>query len=200
MFNYAYRKYATKITFEYTKQVERGPAVYLSGLREKYFGENFLNASTCFEDTLSTGKSSCVSSRSQFIFYDPVKTKDSENLFPNKFQLQRATHEEGLNHIARYVESFESRSNEIWLVFRYEGISLSKLMYTVDEAYDTADDQRSEQVKDVQILRPSKWWHWLKTTEEGQQEMRNLVWQLVCLQCWFHGYCSAILFNCLFEI
>ncbi|XP_054801635.1 uncharacterized protein LOC129305686 isoform X2 [Prosopis cineraria] len=170
--------------------VERGAAVYLSGLREKYFGEVFLNASMCFEDLLSAGNSNRVSQKAQFRSYGQLKTNDSmlhyirnswgsENSFANKVHLQKAIHEDGLNHIARYVESFESQSNEFWLVFHYEGISLSKLMYTVEEAYDTADSERSEQVKHVQILRPSKWWHWLKTTEEGQQEMRNIIWQLL---------------------
>lgn len=92
-----------------------------------------------------------------------------------------------MNHIARYVESFESRSNEIWLVFNYEGVSLSKLIYTVEDASDSSEKERPEQVKHVQILRPSKWWHWMKTTEEGQEEMRNLIWQLVCVQCRFCG-------------
>lgn len=167
-----------EITLKCTKQVERGSAVYLSGLREKYFGEIFLNASTCYEDLLSAGKSNCVLETSQF---------GSENSFPNKFRLQRVIYEEGLNHIARYVESFESRSNEIWLVFSYEGLSLSKLLYTVEDKNGTTEKERLEQVKQVQILRPSKWWHWLKTTEEGQEEMRNLIWQLVCLQCRFCG-------------
>uniref|UniRef100_A0A0R0L7A2 PPM-type phosphatase domain-containing protein n=1 Tax=Glycine max TaxID=3847 RepID=A0A0R0L7A2_SOYBN len=150
--------------------VERGSAVYLSGLREKYFGEIFLNASTCFEDPLSAGKSNCVLETSQF---------GPEKSFPNKFRLQRTTYEEGLNHIARYVESFESQANEIWLVFSYEGLSLSKLLYAVEDAYGTAEKERLEQAKHVQILRPSKWWHWLKTAEEGQAEMRNLIWQLL---------------------
>ena len=159
--------------------MERGSAVYLSGLREKYFGEIFLNASTCFEDPLSAGKSNCVLETSQF---------GPEKSFPNKFRLQRTTYEEGLNHIARYVESFESQANEIWLVFSYEGLSLSKLLYAVEDAYGTAEKERLEQAKHVQILRPSKWWHWLKTAEEGQAEMRNLIWQLVCLTCRFCGY------------
>ncbi|KAE9589184.1 hypothetical protein Lal_00000408 [Lupinus albus] len=149
--------------------VERGSAVYLSGLREKHFGEIFLNASICFEDLLSAGKSKCVLETSQF---------GSENSFPNKFGHQRAIHEEGLRHIARYVESFESRSNEIWLVFSYEGLSLSKLLYTVEDA-KTVENEKNEEAEHAQILRPSKWWHWLKTTEEGQEEMRNLIWQLL---------------------
>lgn len=150
--------------------MEKGSAVYLSGLREKYFGEVFLNASTCFEDPLSIGKSNCVLESSH------------ENSFSNKFRPQRTLYEEGLNHIARYVESFESQANEIWLVFSFEGVSLSKLLYSMEDAYDTTDQERLEQAKQAQILRPSKWWHWLKTTEEGQTEMRNLIWQLVCLK------------------
>ncbi|KAL2323517.1 hypothetical protein Fmac_027896 [Flemingia macrophylla] len=150
--------------------VEKGSTVYLSGLREKYFGEIFLNASTCFEDPLSAGKSNCVLEASQF---------GPENSFPNKFWLQRTTYEEGLNHIARYVESFESQANEIWLVFSFEGVSLSKLLYAGKDVNGTSDKERLEQGKHVQILHPSKWWHWLKTTEEGQAEMRNLLWQLL---------------------
>ncbi|CAK8571876.1 unnamed protein product [Lathyrus sativus] len=150
--------------------VEKGSAVYLSGLREKYFGEIFLNASMCYEDVLLGGKSNCVFETSQY---------DSEYSFQDKFRLHGAIYEEGLNHIARYVESFESRSNEIWLVFSYEGVSLSKLLYTVEDANNTAEKERLEQVKQVQILHPSKWWRWLKTTKEGQEEMRNLIWQLL---------------------
>lgn len=91
-----------------------------------------------------------------------------------------ASYEEGLNHIARYVESFESRSNEIWLVFHHEGVSLSKLLYTAEEVVTDAEKERSEHGKRVQILRPSRWWHWLRTTEAGLEEFRNIIWQLVC--------------------
>ncbi|XP_030946649.1 uncharacterized protein LOC115971098 isoform X1 [Quercus lobata] len=161
--------------------VERGTAVYLSGLREKYFGEVFSNASKSLGGLLSNS----VVEESHVGFTDLIEANEPmihENTwsFENEFlndRLQRAILEEGLNHIARYVESFESRSNEIWLVFRHEGISLSKLMYTVEDVDDNADGV--EQVKRVQILRPSKWWHWLKTTEAGQEEMRNLIWQLL---------------------
>lgn len=171
--------------------MERGPAVYLSGLREKYFGEVFLNASKCLGGLLSAGISNSVVEESGVGLSDLLETTKSMvhqnpwsfgNVLPNKFRLKRATKEEGLNHIARYVESFESRSNEIWLVFHHEGVSLSKLMYTVEDVDNHADGERVEQVKHVQILRPSKWWHWLKTTEAGQEEMRSLMWQLVRLQ------------------
>lgn len=161
--------------------VEKGATVYLSGLREKYFGEVFLNASECLSSLVSAGISNSVVEESGVGLSDRLESKEStihENTwsFENVF-LQRATNEEGLNHIARYVESFESRSNEIWLVFRHEGVSLSKLMYSVEDADDNAD--KIGKVKHVQMLHPSKWWHWLKTTEAGQEEMRNLIWQLL---------------------
>ncbi|ONH93502.1 hypothetical protein PRUPE_8G235000 [Prunus persica] len=167
--------------------VEKGAAVYLSGLREKYFGEIFMNASNRLGGSLSAGISTSVLNESQFDFYGLVETTDptayatgnswtSENLFEEKFH--GGFYEEGLNHIARYVESFESQANEIWLVFRYEGVSLSKLMYTVEEETN-ADEERAEKVNHVQMLCPSKWWHWLKTTKAGQEQMRSLIWQLL---------------------
>uniref|UniRef100_A0A0A0LLR7 PPM-type phosphatase domain-containing protein n=1 Tax=Cucumis sativus TaxID=3659 RepID=A0A0A0LLR7_CUCSA len=55
------------------------------------------------------------------------------------------------------------------------GTSLSKLMYSIENA----DEEKVEQKNHVQILRPSKWWHWLKTTEAGQAEMKNLIRQLL---------------------
>ncbi|PWA65453.1 protein phosphatase 2C family protein [Artemisia annua] len=142
--------------------VERGNTVYLSGIREKYFGELFLNASTylggaqVIEDSWKT---SHMSSR---------RTKQS-----------RVDYEEGLKHIARYIESFESKLNEIWLVFRHEGISLSKLLYTADEIGSSDGTTNDDHIKHVRILHSSKWWRWLKTTKAGQDEMRNLIWQLL---------------------
>ncbi|CAK7346523.1 unnamed protein product [Dovyalis caffra] len=168
--------------------VERGAAVYLSGLREKYFGEVFLNASRCLGDLRSDGiKTSLFDEMCSD--YDLLETNESvyglgnswnfENTFLNKFRTSKAVFEEGLNHIARYVESFESRSNEIWLVFHHEGVSLSKLIYTVEEVENISDREKVEEVKRVEVLQPSKWWHWLKTTKAGNEEMRNLIWQLL---------------------
>lgn len=172
--------------------MERGAAVYLSGLREKYFGELFLNASRRLGCLLSDGTSAPLLEELETDFDDLLESNESfygswnswnfENIFPNKFRLQRASFEEGLNHIARYVESFESRSNEIWLVFYHEGVSLSKIMYTVEEIENKSEKEKIEEVIRVQVLHPSKWWHWLKTTEAGKEEMRNLIWQLVCLE------------------
>ncbi|KAL1825969.1 hypothetical protein DCAR_0314168 [Daucus carota subsp. sativus] len=164
--------------------VERGNAVYLSGLREKHFGEVFYNASTVLGSAIIEDS---VLTESESNLFDMLITNDSaaqeteftwstKNTFPEKDSQQKDAFEEGLNHIARYVESFESRSNEIWLVFRHEGISLSKLMYTVEEV---ENDSADEQVTRVQLLHPSEWWHWLKTTEAGQEEMRNLIRQLL---------------------
>lgn len=166
--------------------VERGASVYLSGLREKYFGEVFLNASRNLGSFPSGEVSEPSLEESQSGYGDTLDanlelgiTVSPENIYLNKSGFHGAASEEGLNHIARYVESFESRSNEIWLVFHYEGMSLSKLMYTMEEAVHNAAEERVEEVKQVRVLRPSKWWHWLRTTEEGQEEMRDLIWQLL---------------------
>lgn len=173
------------------EQVERGIAAYLSGLREKYFGEVFLNASNSLQGSSSSGEPDFVWKISQCNAHGftnvnkSVKQDIEEPLSPEELifrekRLHGAAYEEGLNHIARYIESFESQSNEIWLVFRHEGISLSKLLYTAEEVVSDAEKERKEHGKRVQILRPSKWWHWLKTTEAGQEEFRNIIWQLVC--------------------
>lgn len=171
--------------------MERGAPVYLSGLREKYFGEVFLNASRCIQSVLSAGTSKPFFEAVRSSFPDMLEingsaipkrgnTWSSEADFFHKLHFSRAASEEGLNHIARYIESFESKSNEIWLVFHYEGISLSKLIYTVEESKNNAAEENAE-IKSVRILHPSKWWYWLKTTEEGQEEMRSIIWQLVYL-------------------
>ncbi|KAL8170302.1 hypothetical protein V2J09_022106 [Rumex salicifolius] len=165
--------------------VERGTAVYLSGLREKYFGEIFSNASAYWRVASSSGLPNSLFPESIPNLYDvykreketPVETEDREdfkNLNVDGNTTGGTHYEEGLNHVARYVESFESRSNEIWLVFRHEGFSLSKLMYTAEEV-----TSESEKAGNAQILSPSKWWHWLKTTKAGQEEMRYLVRQLL---------------------
>ncbi|XP_048499925.1 uncharacterized protein LOC104894555 isoform X3 [Beta vulgaris subsp. vulgaris] len=165
--------------------VERGSAVYLSGLREKYFGEIFLNASTSLGGFLPSKVSSSLFNDPGASLYghfetdiDNQENEDSEDLgqeFIHGNGTWTVIYEEGLNHIARYVESFESRSNEIWLVFRHEGISLSKLMYTTKDA----DEIPSERSGHARVLHPSKWWHWLKTTKAGQVGMQNIIWQLL---------------------
>lgn len=108
-----------------------------------------------------------------------------EHIPSRKERRPHVANEEGLKHIARYIESFESKSNEIWLVFRHEGISLSKLLYTADDIGSSDGDgttnENDDHVKHVRILHPSKWWRWLKTTKAGQEEMKNIIWQLVCL-------------------
>ncbi|XP_024013006.1 probable protein phosphatase 2C 51 isoform X2 [Eutrema salsugineum] len=136
--------------------VERGPTVYLSGLREKYFGELFRNAYNISVSSTAAQTSSSQSASSELDLS-----------------------EEGLKHIARYIEYFESRYNDIWLVFHHEGVSLSKLMYTVEEAENSSNGEKAEEASHVQILRPSKWWTWLKTTESGKEEMRRIIWQLL---------------------
>ncbi|KAK9051181.1 hypothetical protein SSX86_027807 [Deinandra increscens subsp. villosa] len=127
--------------------VERRNTAYLSGIREKYFGELFLDASSYSGGTLSV-----------------------KHPYPYPY-------EEGLKHIARYIESFGSKSKEIWLVFRHEGISLSKLLYTAD------DNGSSGATAYVTMLHPSKWWRWLKTTKAGEAEMKSLILQLDSGRC-----------------
>ncbi|RAL42159.1 hypothetical protein DM860_011942 [Cuscuta australis] len=169
--------------------VEKGATVYLSGLREKHFGELFLNASTLLGGPLSA-RGSCFSKdaypvpRGHLVESNLVGWKlnefwNAENTYVRRNEVMQSTYEEGLDHIARYVESFESRSNDIWLVFQHEGVSLSKILYTAEEVVSSSEGMGNEQVKNVQILHPSKWWHWLKTTEAGQEEMRILIWQLL---------------------
>ncbi|KAL3647831.1 hypothetical protein CASFOL_008799 [Castilleja foliolosa] len=166
--------------------VERGVGAYLSGLREKYFGEVFLNASSSLEGFSSSGEPGFAWKMShgfrnvnESIEQEIEEPPSPEDVMFREKVLHGAAYEEGLNHIARYVESFESRSNEIWLVYRHEGISLSKLLYTAEEVITDANKEKSERGKRVQILRPSRWWHWLKTTEAGQEEFRNLIRQLL---------------------
>lgn len=156
--------------------MEKGSAVYLSGLREKHFGEVFLKASISYRT--ESYESACVF---------PHKTQmkgvhESSNGYALKSCSYDAilSHEEGLRHIARYVESFESQSGEIWLVFHNEGISLSKLIYTVEEPTSINGNERDRKMINTPMLKPSSWWKWLKTSEAGKQEMRNIVWQLVC--------------------
>ncbi|XP_024981352.1 uncharacterized protein LOC112518051 isoform X1 [Cynara cardunculus var. scolymus] len=170
--------------------VERGNAVYLSGLREKYFGELFLNASAYLGGTLSVKDSGYPLKESCPYMYNLLRRNESaapeiedpwqpEHMFSRRKRQPRVAYEEGLQHIARYIESLESRSNEIWLVFRHEGISLSKLLYTADDMGSSSGSTNDDHIKHVRILHPSKWWHWLKTTEAGQEEMQNLIWQLL---------------------
>ncbi|KAI3806018.1 hypothetical protein L1987_21908 [Smallanthus sonchifolius] len=161
--------------------VERGNTVYLSGIREKYFGELFLNASSYLGGTLSVTDSYPYPYPYNLLRMDESVTPDHIPSASRKKRQPHVAYEEGLKHIARYIESFESKSNEIWLVFRHEGISLSKLLYTADDigSGDGTENENDDHIKHVRILHPSKWWRWLKTTEAGQEEMKSLIWQLL---------------------
>ncbi|WOK99236.1 hypothetical protein Cni_G07948 [Canna indica] len=165
--------------------VERGTNAYLSGLREKYFGELFLNASMSLGASVRESQTT-FSSDIQSDFFGLLQNKsytdevddifNTMNMHARNYKTTSINYEEGLKHIARYVESFESESKEIWLVFKNEGISLSKLIYTAEDA---TSDERDEKVRNFKVLHPSSWWHWLRTTEAGQKEMKNLIWQLL---------------------
>ncbi|XP_078173046.1 kinase superfamily protein isoform X2 [Carex rostrata] len=149
--------------------VERGNAAYISGIREKYFGELFSNASKSLD---------CLLVDEQYSGYNNIYNPSYN--FAVNYSKKVNEGEEGLKHIARFVESFVSKSNEIWLVFQNEGISLSKMVYTAEEMRDiTGDDKREEKAKYVKVVRPSKWWYWLRTTNEGQKQMRDLLYQLL---------------------
>ncbi|CAL4980383.1 unnamed protein product [Urochloa decumbens] len=146
--------------------VERGNAAYLSGLREKYFGELFSNATRTLE-----GLSMMESSSNIFSMNMPP---DPDILLERNMSVT----EESLKHVARFIESFESESREIWLVYQNEGRSLSKLIYTAEET-KLVTGNNNERVRHIQVLHPSKWWHWLRTTKAGQNQMQNLLWQLL---------------------
>lgn len=146
--------------------VERGNAAYLSGLREKYFGEIFSNASRTLEGLSRTESTSTAFS---------VDMQFSPHIFPER---NMSATEEPLKHVARFIESFESESKEIWLVYRNEGRSLSKLIYTAEET-KLVTGNNNERVRHIQVLHPSKWWYWLRTTKAGQKQMQNLLWQLL---------------------
>uniref|UniRef100_A0A0D9XTM4 protein-serine/threonine phosphatase n=1 Tax=Leersia perrieri TaxID=77586 RepID=A0A0D9XTM4_9ORYZ len=143
--------------------VERGRAAYLSGLREKYFGELFSNASRTLEALSRAETFTTVDTQ-----FDPQIFAESNTSFT----------EEPLKHIARFIESFESELKELWLVYKNEGRSLSKLIYTAEET-KLVTGNNNERVRHIQVLQPSKWWHWLRTTKAGQKQMQNLLWQLL---------------------
>ena len=160
--------YLSYLRLDSKLQVERGNAAYLSGLREKYFGELFSNASRTLEGLSRTESSSTIFSMDM--------PSDPDILLERNMSVT----EEPLKHVARFIESFESESREIWLVYQNEGRSLSKLIYTAEET-KLVTGNNNERVRHIQVLHPSKWWYWLRTTKAGQNQMQNLLRQLVCL-------------------
>eukprot|EP00850_Spirogloea_muscicola_P020367 SM000213S06832 [mRNA] locus=s213:120475:131093:- [translate_table: standard] len=79
--------------------------------------------------------------------------------------------ENGLSHIARYVESFtQSAGRDLWLVFRNEGQSLTKLLYTAPSSSSTGG---------LQLVRTSPTWQWLKTTAPGQEATKLIMRHLL---------------------
>lgn len=156
--------------------VERGYHAYLSGLREKHFGEIFLNAST----SLRSSEWKSLSKLKQF-FRLHIEDLDpfGEQVLDSVLEEENIEDEEGLKHIARYIESIETQAKEFWLVFQNEGQSLSKLIYTADDRHQNNEKEKSWTRENFQILQPSSWWHWLRQTEEGKEVMRSLIWQLL---------------------
>ncbi|KAI5068294.1 hypothetical protein GOP47_0016639 [Adiantum capillus-veneris] len=124
---------------------EKGDSVYLSGLRERYFGEVFVNA---------------------------MALRKSTNTNNHNTRAAQET-EDGLNHIARYIETIQGKQEgDFWLVFKNEGYPLSSMLYTTDT---TIEKDKGH----VRVLEPSNWWRWLKSTKDGRREMRNLLHQLL---------------------
>ncbi|XP_057863607.2 uncharacterized protein LOC131071684 isoform X2 [Cryptomeria japonica] len=172
--------------------VERGNNAYLSGLREKHFGELFLNAS------ISLGDSHCKFPEKCFTKFKEENSAVIPEWLNKSSKIDREAsstfgeqhhesilkekgneYEEGLKHIARYVESFETHTKDFWLVFRNEGQSLSKLIYTAEAINQDIENEKSRRRENVQVLQPSSWWRWLRQTEEGNELMRSLIQQLL---------------------
>ncbi|KAH9318303.1 hypothetical protein KI387_020072, partial [Taxus chinensis] len=172
--------------------VERGNNAYLSGLREKHFGELFLNTS------ISLGDSYCEFPTKYFTKFkaafnavipgwinqsfkiDREASDTREEQFQESIPQEKGIEdEEGLKHIARYVESFETQTRDFWLVFRNEGQSLSKLIYTEEAIRQHIHNEKSRTRENVQVLQPSSWWRWLRQTNEGNEVIRSLIRQLL---------------------
>jgi serine/threonine protein kinase len=167
--------------------VEKGASAYLSGLREKYFGQIFLNESLAARER--------AAKPARHHLHDPVLAHNCANFrtsFWNPFCYSKRTvvtasgngsHPEyesgaGLAHIARYVESLEMPGKqEFWLVFHNEGQSLASLLYTAGTGGKAEDD--NGELGGFKVVQPSPWWRWLKTTDAGRTEMRSIMHQLL---------------------
>ncbi|CAK9233668.1 unnamed protein product [Sphagnum troendelagicum] len=167
--------------------VEKGASAYLSGLREKHFGQIFLNESLAARERAAKPAGHHL--------HDPVLAHDCANFrtsFWNPFCYSKRTvviasgngsHPEyesgaGLAHIARYVESLEMPGKqEFWLVFHNEGQSLASLLYTAGTGGKAEDDDG--ELGGFKVVQPSPWWRWLKTTDAGRTEMRSIMHQLL---------------------
>ena len=71
--------------------------------------------------------------------------------------------EEGLDITPKFVKAFQrNNGNDLLfhLVYRFEGISLEHLLYGSQNRL---------------------WWNWLKTTQEGENAIKGIMFQLVSL-------------------
>ena len=93
----------------------------------------------------------------------------------------------GLSHIARFVETFEV-GRQLWLVFRHEGIALSRLLYAAAEdggegglgkGSGRPEKHGGAAGAAYHLVGPSKWWKWLRSTEEGELATKSILRQLV---------------------
>ncbi|KAK8962325.1 putative inactive protein kinase [Platanthera guangdongensis] len=144
--------------------VERGNGAYLSGLREKYFGEIFLNASLSLRNMPTTGFSPSFSMEDEIHSDNQIETDTSD--------------------VDKAKRRYDMRNTDIGNLKMRKinceiGLSLSKLIYTAEAANSLKIDEVDENVKNIQVLHPSKWWYWLRTTEAGKKEMQSIIWQLL---------------------
>ena len=162
--------------------VEKGAGVRLSGDRERYFGEKFNRRSA-----------SLLSGWPGEGGVDGEEEEGDEEGGggggDSSWPLQV-----GADHLVRFVEAFETRrGQELWLVFRDEGMSLHSLMYeTATEAAqgdeEDGKDGRSEGAEgedeeeetnqgsaELKILQPSRWWWRLRRREDSHRVLLGAV-------------------------
>ena len=70
------------------------------------------------------------------------------------------------NLVAHYISYFTT-TDDYWLVFKYEGVSLQSLIYAMTYSGGNA------------LLRPSNIWKKLRTTRAGQVSIRGIMYQLI---------------------
>ena len=73
----------------------------------------------------------------------------------------------GGTHTARFETSF-MHADDLWLVFKDEGVSLQSLMYVISQSEVGAS-----------LMKPSLLWERLRTSEEGPQLLKGLMHQII---------------------
>ena len=69
----------------------------------------------------------------------------------------------------RFITHFTvAEKSEYWLIYRYEGISLQKLISAIEN-----------QTSDMMLLKPSNIWKRLRTTKSGSTSLKGMMFQLI---------------------